>query len=422
MKYIIFFFLFFLKNVVPSHAAVSDLILKSKAGTTLGKTALYADSSFARPATIPLPAGELVEVLGQTRKEYDDKDQHQKFRWYQIRTSTGLTGWVFGDALAVLLSETKLEKNIRFLHKRVYKFNNGFDNSIAWFAAVEGHDNLGGKEWLNPVYAEYYFVLTNEKGVSELVNYGGQSTTAKANVKSITVQDLTGDGIGEVILQRCTTPVGANLEDRNLEIYSFQPSGLGKIFEERMTLTYEEDLPSPCSYKKIEIEGQSIRVSYIDFVQCEQYKQPYKYDLQSKTQERCLEYVTYTYLWDAPKKTYRLLYDETRIAPKGMVLVPQLLIQQPDILSLSALEVKENQTVTIIKQFEKYIQKGKKTTLENYFYVQLSSGKKGYLPATAVQLLDVESGDVLNTYYNSTPISKSDWKPDTPFLKIKERR
>ncbi|MEY4905613.1 MAG: hypothetical protein RLZZ292_3428, partial [Bacteroidota bacterium] len=126
--------------------------------------------------------------------------------------------------------------------------------------------------------------------------------------------------------------------------------------------------------------------------------------------------------WDAPKKTYQLLYDETRIAPKGMILVPQLLIQQPDVLSLSTIEVKENQTVTIIKQLEKYVQKGKTTSLENYFYVQLSSGKRGYLPATAVQLLDIESVDVLNTYYNNTPVSKSDWKPEVSFLKIKERR
>jgi hypothetical protein len=229
---------------------------------------------------------------------------------------------------------------------------------------------------------------------------------------------LTKDGVPEIILQRSTMPIGGNLEDRAVEIYTFQPNGLGKVFEEQMTLTYEEDMPSPASYKKIDIEGQSIRVSYIDFLKCEQYKQPYKYDLASQTLERCLEYVTYTYWWDAASKRYAPLYSETRIAPKGVIASAQFLISAPQTQTLSAQQVSANQPFIIIKQLEKFAQIGAQKKLETYFYVQLASGTKGYLPANAVKWLNVESAEVLNRYYNTMPLYKGDWKPDASFLTI----
>ena len=67
--------------------------------------------------------------------------------------------------------------------------------------------------------------------------------------------------------------VGSPIENRHLQIFSFQAGLLNTVFEERLTLTYGDDQPSPALYKHIDIELPYIRVAYVDYVKCDHYHQ-----------------------------------------------------------------------------------------------------------------------------------------------------
>jgi hypothetical protein len=75
----------------------------------------------------------------------------------------------------------------------------------------------------------------------------------------------------------------------------------------------------------------------------------------------------------------------------------------------------------IIKQVEVYsIDEEGNKHLKNYLFVKHPSGMTGYVPADAVQLRNIEHANLLNRYYENTPLNKSDWKDASAmFLKVK---
>ena len=418
-----FFYICFLTICLSSFAQANDLILQSKSATALNNVILYPDTSFTKHSNISYGSGELFEILGQTYFEHEDDAQNQKFKWYKVRTKDNREGWIFGDGLAVIVPDDQLDPQLKSFHKRKVSFNSGFEHSMMWIASIQGRDNFHAQDFLNPPYKEFYIVITNQAGRSVHINYAGLSARGKNELRRFQLKDLTGDGISEFILQRTTYPVASHMEYRSLEIFAIQAGTISKIFEEQMNLSYGDDSPSPALYKFIEIEEQSIRVAYVDYVPNKKYSLAYKHDPISKTQERCLEYVTYTYQWSERHKQYKLIYNESRTAPIAGVKHHGVIIQEkPKLTGKYITAVSKTDRLKIIKHYEKVILEGGVKKIKPYLYVLLPSGKAGYLPAKELGFIEMEHADLLNRYYQNPPLAKSDWKTTDSFLKILPER
>ncbi len=406
-------------------AATAEQIIKSsRAATTVSAVRIYNDSTFTRPSENQLAEGELLEIVAESVREHDDNAQNQTFKWYRIKTMRGLQGWVFGDNIAVVMPEQYVEQNLRSFYKKTFRFDNGFQDAIAWVAAVNGRDNLHRvSDFLNPPYKEFYLVLTNAVGKCVQINYGGANESGRKELQNIFLQDLTTNGIDEVIVETATFANGSNVEQRNVEIYSFQTGGLQKIFEERTTLLYDSEQPSPALFKMIEIENNTIRVSYIDYVALDKYTLRLPTDPRTRTQERALEYVTTTYIWDAPTRQLRPLYAQTRSIPTAQTTEPTLLRRDPNTIALAVTETLPNERLQVIKHYESYqVAPDGHKYLEHWLYVRHLSGTYGYVLATAVRFKKIEHAVLLEQYYQTAPLQKTDWKAPAQYTFLRLRK
>lgn len=414
MKYPFFIILFLFSH---SFLLSNSLILQDKAATALNKVILYPDSSFFKHSNISYPEGELFEIIGESHFEHEDNLQNQKFKWYQVRTRDQKTGWVYGDGLAIILEQQRIDKKLRPFHKKEYQFNNGFEKSMIWMAALEGRDNLHEEDYLNPLYKEFYMVITNTNQRSVHIQYSGFSNRGEFELSDLDIKDLTGDGIAEFIIQQKALNTGNPLEERNLLIYNFQAGTLLKVLEENATLTKARHQASPTKYKHIEIGDQYVRVAFVDYMNCAKYKQKYKHQASSSSQEYCLEYVTYTYHWDKKHKKYDMLYGESRIAPKARLKNGETtLLARPFANARTIATVNSNSSITVIKDCQTVTKQGNQQTKEHYFYVRLASGHTGYLSATKVYFDKLEHAATLERYYQKPAMMMKNAANDTPFL------
>jgi len=397
----------------------SDDLFDRRTGTAIGQISLYSDSSFLKPANINFEEGQLFEVIGESQLEHEDNAQNQKFKWYQVQTTEGQKGWVFGDGIAVIVPDAQVEDLLKPFHKKKRRFNNGFEVSRIWVAAVEGRDNFHSQDFMNPIYSEQYIVITNDRNRSVHIKYGGVSAMGETKLRRFELHDISGDHIPELVLLSSSTTQNNPVENRNFSIHSFQAGTLEKVLEERMTLTYSNDEPSPALFKHIEIEGQSIRVEYVDYVNCSEYTLSHDFDVKSSKKERCLEYITYTYIWDERVNSFRLLYEKSHSPPIAGVRNIGLALQKaPKLSAARGSVVAINQPIEIIKHYEKFILERGVKKIESYFYVHLGAGEYGYLPAKFVGLVDIKHANLLNQYYSNTPLAKSEWTSPDDFFEI----
>lgn len=401
----------------------SDLVFKSRVGTALNGVTMYPDSSYFNQPLQRFAEGTLFKIVEETALEHLDDSQNQKFKWFKVKSQTGKTGWIYGDGLAVVMPPDKISSKLKDFHKQKISLDNGFENSVLWIAFIEGRDNLHDNDFLNPTYHEYYVVLTNEHGKSAHINYESQSAMGRKEVKRFEVLDLTNDGIVEFLLQSKSYSSSSDLENRVLEIFSLQSGTLLKVLNERMTLTYDDDLISPAMFKSIEVSEQSIRVEYVDFLKCKRFSLPFDFDKKSQTQERCLEFVTYTYAWDTRKKRFVQFYKKNKSPLKGIVRRSKIfLMSETSFLSDKIEELKPNQPFIVIKHFEKIYKSNGVKKIAPYLYVQSSTGKRGYIRGKSVQFLNTEHAKILKDYYNKPPLSKTDLKTNKEFLRIEKVR
>jgi len=248
---------------------------------------------------------------------------------------------------------------------------NGFEKSVTWMAAIQGRDNLHDNDLLNTTYHEYYIVVTNEHGKSVHINYESQSPMGHEVLNLFKMKDVTNDGIADFLVETKSYSSSSDLENRTLEIFSLQSGYLKKVLEERMTLTYDDDLFSPAMFKSIEVSATSIRVEFVDYVACKKFSLPYKFDKSSETQERCMEFVTYTFAWDNRKKRFVQFYKENRNALKGITTQPKIFLKsEPSFLSEKIEKLQPNVPFVIIKHFEKVFMQNGKKKISPYLYVQ----------------------------------------------------
>ncbi len=385
--------------------------LPRRPGIALSNVRFYADSSFLKPTDWQFEKGTLFQVIGETYAEHDDNAQEQTFKWYRLQSPKGLIGWIQGDAVAVIVPEQRLDPALRHLHRRQSVFTSGFEQAVIWIAAVNGHDKMHGKAYLNPPYSEIYTVITNDQWRSVFLHCGRTSQSGHTAVRSLTLEDVTGDQFPDFTLITGEAGVGSSFENKELEIFSFQAGGLSKVFSERLTLTCREGELSPAYGKSIDINAGLIRVAYAAYDPCGQSADtlPLVY---------CLEYVTYTLIWDRRIAAFREMYPESR-APvtghaKGYLAVQQLPAPNAPVAGY----VTPEQLLTLEKHCE-YRSGGREMpAVDYYFYIRTPAGRTGYLPAAEVAVAGLENAAMLNRFYTQSPPDKNEWQPRTGLVLI----
>ncbi len=408
-----------LLGMLVSPAEATDIIFNSKSATSLNPVTLYTDSTFSKPSKLHFKSGALFEILGETKMEHEDDAQNQKFKWFKVKSQDGQSGWIFGDALATILPDSEVTATLSSFHKKNYAFNNGFENAVTWIATIEGRDNFHKRDYLNPPYKETYLVITNDRGRSVHINIGGVNARGKFDLKQAKLHDTTGDHIPEFLVQTNSFGVGSEIENRKFEIYSFQAGTLAKVFEERMTLNYTDDVPSPALFKHIEVSDKSIRIAYVDYLTCSNSTIPFKKHTDYDVFERCMEYVTYTYLWDERLSQYKKWYKESRTSVKGAVRFSTPMLTKPSVSAGTRIKfIRPSDQLDVIKQFETFVPKGNTTEGIAFLYVRLKSGEYGYISANKMSFVDLEHNELLIDYYRKPLVNKGEWKSNKSFLTI----
>jgi hypothetical protein len=421
-----FVLLFSCLSAVSSAQAdvVTQLILNRRSAVTVSPVRLYDDSTYAKATNTTFTEGELFEVLEETQNEYFDNTQNQTFKWYKVKTLSGQVGWLFGDNLAVVLPDHKVDFALRTFNKKSAQFDNGFEKSMLWVAATEGHDDFyKDRPEMNPPYKEFYLIITNERGKCVMLNYANINESGKKDIQSIYLKDLNANNIDEILLETTTQTVGGSLTERHFEVYGFRTGTLAKLFEERLTLTWESDVPSPAFSKYIEVEDKTIRVAYIDYVPCERFSLNMPHDLRTKTQERCLEYVTYSFVWDKTTKAFKPLYKESRTPISAICPKAQDLRATPSVTGKVIGTTEPADRLQVIKHYETFVKtKAGEKKVENWLYVKHPTGIYGYVKADCLQFRNTEHAEILKAYYQNPPLLKRDWSSDLVFLKVKNTK
>jgi len=387
--------------------------------TTLSGINLYPDSTFEIQSRGSIKAGVLLEIIQESVIEHDDASQNQTFKWYKVKTPKGKQGWVFGDAIAVILPDTQVDAKLKKFHKKQFNFTNGFEKATLWIASMEGRDNFHQQALMNPPYKEYYMVFSNERGNCAFIHFGGENARGHMDLRLFQVLDTTGDKVPELLVQTSTFSTDHDLENRVFEIYSFRTGGLSRIFEERMSLSLSGNKPSPSLFKHVEVDNQIVRIAYIDFLSCENSNLQNDYGDFSKRKEYCMEYVTYTYSWNERTQQYRMIYEESRTTPtvgsrRGILSLKD----EPSIIGKQVGTATRSDRIEVIKLHERNVLKnGIKKTVP-YLYVKLRNGISGFVEASEVGFIDIEHAALLNEYYKTATPDLSVWKTKKQFLKI----
>lgn len=406
-------------NIQPN---AIDIIISKRVAITVSATRMYSDSSYTAPTEIKFNEGDLFEILSETTNEHSDNTQNQTFKWFRIKTMNGEVGWVFGDNLATIVPEYLTDAPLRSFYKRTAHFDNGFENAVIWVASTDGHDDRFKTEArLNPAYKEFYLVITNAQGKSVSINYANVSETSKRDVISFFLKDVDANGTDELIFETQNFSTNSTTKQRQVEIYSFKPGGLTKIFEERTDLQNTNKETSPSISHFIDIDSTSIRVSYIDFINCANYTAAnFKTDIKTRTQEQCMEYVTSTLEWNKRTRSFVTLYPLSRAPVNGQIKLNTYLRSAPQENAPTLIYLLASKKLSIIKVFnDVLVKKNGDKQLQCYFYVVTENNQYGYVLANAVTISDAEHAKLLNSYFSNPPLNISNFRPQQTFLRVR---
>lgn len=362
-------------------------IFSEKIATTLNKVTLYSDSSFVRHSNIAYPEGALLFIIGQSRFEHEDDAQNQKFYWYKVKTQDDKEGWVFGDGIAIILPEELVTPVLQDFHKKEFSFNNGFEKSNLWVASTEGRDNFHAQDYLNPLYKEYYLVITNNRKRSVHISVGGLSARGEYSLHQLLLRDVTGDHIPDFILEKNNHLANKETISKTLEVYTFKAGNIAKVLDEPLDIDAPIGLNIPPLYKFIEVDNQTIRVEFLDYKNCKE----------KQLTEQCIDFVTYTYNWNERLKKYESFYGETRIVPEVKIVINgTFLLRTPVPGAKSNTYVHPDNTLKVLRQVD--------TAKGTYYLVKTETGKKGYLYAKDVQFFNFQYGKSLQQFYKNNKV------------------
>ena len=132
--------------------------------------------------------------------------------------------------------------------------------------------------------------------------------------------------------------------------------------------------------------------------------------------------MTYSYIWSARKNGYETLYEETRTSVQAQARYGSYLKAHPTVRSSSLVAVDAQESLKVIKHFEKVVMNNGQKKIENYFLVQNAQGVIGYLPANYITFQSFFHANTLDAFYQKAPLVKNDWRHSTSFVEIEGKR
>jgi len=328
-----------------------------KMGVVVNTMTIHRDSTFAKPLDDVFRAGDLVQIIGETKKEHEDDAQKQLYKWYQVRSQNGQTGWVFGDGLAIKEQVQLLPKLLAPHQYTKYKFTSGFEKSMIWFASILGRDANNGFGILGKGYQETYLMITNDLGNTLQVPITGYSQFGERTLDAFSIQEITNDQSPEIILQKSTTSEHNEIPEKALEIYGLQGGSLAKIFDERLNTREGR-------FKYLEIDQGLIRGFYFE----------------TKGNEVALN--SFTYFWNGINRKYATLYPTSSAVIRGTAKSNNTKIYSSRRTNSSIIgNINIGEKVNIISWGKDFLE------------VQNSNGHVGYVRLSSLQVIDVDKAD-----------------------------
>lgn len=412
LKYLHIVCLFFVSLGLRADNEVQSLLAGGRAGVILGNTRMYADSSFTKPTERNLLAGTLVEVVSGSRQMHLDDAQKQRFRWIKVLPfGQETSAWVFGDAVAIMQAMDAISAPLQPLQMTQSSFGSGFETATLWAASLEGRDAIHEQVYMNAPYRETYLVITNVVGRCITVNCGGISAMGESTIRAVNIADITGDTRPDLMLESSSVPNESGIEDRVLEVYTFQGGSMVKVLEDRLTLMQDAFTPSPSLFKYAEGGSGFVRLAYVDFVQND-----------SNRHERNLSYATYTYGWNEQSRKFKIIYPETHTAILGTMQEGLFMLNEPGIWKGTGGYLFPEESVEILRLFERFVTTSTgQTKAECFLYVRNNRGQEGYVLASKIILDSVEHAVLLSEYCEHPPLVKSAWRSADAFTRILKR-
>jgi hypothetical protein len=375
-----------------------EWIEEGNATIALNNLTLYADSSFSGRTIAFYKEKSIFRLLDKTARLYEDDAQKQLFRWYKVETADHQIGWVYGNDLAVMEKSYRVPKVLKGYYRRDKYFPNHFGNAKIWVAAMEGKDLLSDKKNLRPDYREEYLVFTNRNLVSDFILITTYNLYGASTLKEMLLQDINGNGTRELIIETEYFETGSTVANRDVEIYSFHRQKLDKIFEESLSLEMPGRDKSPCGFKQVSLQPQAIRVEYVDFASCNKGSNRLNSSI-SSTQEYCVDYITYTYFWNADNRRFDLLYPPSKTPLSAHMIFPSTkLRRQPGKfgLEIGTLPYAEEVTVTELVSHDS-------SHTNDWFLIKTSGEESGFVPANSLMLLETTHASTINAFFNGKP-------------------
>ena len=362
-----------------------------KMAVSISKFILFPDSSFYKQSNIAIVEGETFELLDETKLYHEDDSQTQKYKWYNIKLRSGKTGWAFGNNIAVF---DKVNTDKLVDPNQIAKLSYNYYNSKVWAATSLGYDAVSS---VQTPYVEKYLVFTNAANTSRFVQIGRERVEGKSWVHNIQLVDLNNDSYQEVIVQLDSKGSMSETVNQYLEIFTMKRDAMKNIFSEKINLGRASQNIAPINRKFLEIEDGSIRVAYIDYFDCS-----------DSYGGSCMEYVTYSYVWNKGTEKFETLYEPSRTQP---ILRPKSdnldLFPGPG-LNQTIAKVDTRETLKVIAQEEKYLKYGGGVVKKKiYFLVETFDGKKGYIESKDVQFVENDYSKSLNSYYHQPAVNIS---------------
>jgi len=302
--------------------------------------------------------------------------------------------------VVVMLPDEKESKAVKGFNKKKFDFKDNFGEAAIWVGAVTGRDivSLNGK---SPVYREEFLMITNESGQSKAIVLNSNNLFGSTHLRKMEIEDVTGDDIPEILLQRISYSKKDYYSNLNVEIHAFDKTTLVKVFEEAMNLS-SQGSDSPLKYKYLDAKPGKIRFEYMMPVNC-------------SGGTKCLKHFTDTYFWNADKFMFEALRAPYRSPVKAVAKNDDVeLLKMPgDDDSFISYLYRDNM-MRVLREESKTIMVDGKAKQQIWFYVKGATGKLGYVSAKEIEFINISHAALLNGYYHS-PTSVID---ERKFIKI----
>ncbi len=391
--------------------------INSNSAVALNSFTLYSEASFTTHSNIVVMEKNLLSILEKSDNLELNNYQNQEFHWYKVKTQDGREGYVYGDNIAIFV-DRQLKELYSTNHLTKKNLASNYTNAISWVAELNGRD---APDYGGAAYKEMYLIFTNNINRCEFIKLENIRADGENQTEFLEFKDVTGDGFEDVIRQTNSKSNEKNFNTKYLEIFSFQNGEMNSVLEERISIETYPSKTSPRLNKYFDIEEKFLRVSYLDFVDCENFccKQGLKNT--ASNPKSCMEQVTYSYTWDKPSGQFKVFYDKSKVSPQVVPSKAVIDIYPAPGLNQSVGKILKNQKIKVFQQIEKYYNYGDSQSIEIYFLIETTSGKKGYVKAKEVEFIEMDHASVLNEYYKAPPFYSTNWTPKVLFINLKIR-